>query len=1104
MVSSQRYHETSDATLLAKQYAIPWRPTTYSYDFENFHHPLIGRLLRKLNQSSAADPVRDVLDPTFLAGLADAQPPNANPAYFTAQYTVGANKVVAHPRQIDLDPQLPYANYNWELLYHIPVAVGIHLTQTQRFAEAQKWFHYVFDPTSTDTSVPAPARFWKFLYFRDNAVPADLDALLTLLATPDAELTSTQIAQKNTIKTGYENSVKHPFVPYAVARSRPVAFQYAVVMAYLDNLIAWGDSLFSQMTQETVNEATLCYVLAANLLGPRPQTIPQVGRRSAKSFKDLKAALDPMSNALVALEGQFPFNLTPTGTPPAAPDGTDVLFGIARSLYFCIPPNSKLLGYWDIVDDRLTKIRNCENISGQVQLMPLFDPPIDPGMLVAATAAGMDLASAISGLNQPISPIRAPLLIQKASELAAEVRALGSALLAAIEKGDAEVLAQLRQTNEITLGTMTADLRYVQWQQAQASTEALLRTRVSALERYTYYLRLFGQTPDANAAPATFTVDHSAETLTADNFADYYARLVGTYDQTIRQMAYPRLQLADGGSAATQSGAAGGGMLFLNDNEDAELNIHMPLARDSRMGATAMDAVATAVSFVPDMSVDLHYWGIGIHSEIFGGGKSLSAIAKIGGDVLRILGEYESDQGAMAGRKASYQRRADEWMLQANLAAHELAQLGRQIIVSIIAEQVAAKEYATAQTQLQQSRDVLTFLQTKFTNADLYAWMQGQLSTAYHQYYSLALDTARKAEATMKWELMRPELDAIGYIQPNYWDGGHRGLLTGEKLGFDLHRMELDYQTYNLRELELTKHVSLRQLDPVALLTLKATGTCAVSIPEWVYDRDCPGHYLRRIKTVSVSVPSVVGPYTSVNCSLELQSSSVRTSSIVGTSYPRRSDGDDARFVDYYGTVQTVVTSGAVADSGMFETNLRDERFLPFEGAGAISTWNVGLPPMPSFDYGTITDVILHIRYTARDGGRALASGALGTLKPKLPPSAPAPQAQLPLLLNLRHDFPTQWYAFSTGSGDFTATFTMDYLTYAVQHATITYADNMTVYTSSTGSIASTTVPSGVAPGGVAGSWTLTVPAAALDRATTGDVYVLLAYTAAHPTVVGA
>ena len=63
--------------------------------------------------------------------------------------------------------------------------------------------------------------------------------------------------------------------------------------------------------------------------------------------------------------------------------------------------------------------------------------------------------------------------------------------------------------------------------------------------------------------------------------------------------------------------------------------------------------------------------------------------------------------------------------------------------------------------------------------------------------------------------------------------------------------------------------------------------------------------------------------------------------------YQRSTANDDPRFVDYFGTVDSVVTSGAVTDSGMFETNLRDERFLPFEGAGAISTWTLSLPADP-------------------------------------------------------------------------------------------------------------------------------------------------------------
>lgn len=40
----------------------------------------------------------------------------------------------------------------------------------------------------------------------------------------------------------------------------------------------------------------------------------------------------------------------------------------------------------------------------------------------------------------------------------------------------------------------------------------------------------------------------------------------------------------------------------------------------------------------------------------------------------------------------------------------------------------------------------------------------------------------------------------------------------------------------------------------------------------------------------------------------------------------------------------------------MFETNLHDERLLPFEGAGAESTWKLELPAsFRQFDYSTIS-----------------------------------------------------------------------------------------------------------------------------------------------------
>src|SRR5262249_28036981 len=163
------------------------------------------------------------------------------------------------------------------------------------------------------------------------------------------------------------------------------------------------------------------------------------------------------------------------------------------------------------------------------------------------------------------------------------------------------------------------------------------------------------------------------------------------------------------------------------------------------------------------------------HSRLFDGDK-LASVARIGAEVLQTIAAYEQDQASISGRTAGYQRRADEWMLQTNLAAHELMQIGRQIIASLIAEQIANHDYKTVKSQVKQARDIQTFLKNKFPSAVFYAWMQSDISGLYYQYYRFAFDTARRAEQTMKRELMQPELDATQFIQFNYWDTGHQGL----------------------------------------------------------------------------------------------------------------------------------------------------------------------------------------------------------------------------------------------------------------------------------------------------------------------------------------
>ena len=943
--------------------------------------------------------------------------------------------VESFPKEVDLAEHGPYANYNWELLFHIPLTIAVNLTKSQRFAEAQRWFHYIFDPTSNDQTDDPPKRFWKFLAFRKNDGRKTIDEILRLLSTPKEDLNPTDQKSQSDVLNGYRAILNKPFQPHVVARTRHIAYQYCVVMKYLDNLIAWGDHLFQQDTIESINEATQRYVLAANLLGQRPQLIPQGGRVRPKTFAQLKAAgLGPVGNALVDLEGQFPFNFAPATSGAGDGSGAEPLFGLGRTLYFCIPRNEKMLGYWDTVADRLFKIRHCMNIEGVVRQLALFDPPIDPGMLVKAAAAGINIGSIVNGLNKPIGPVRCLIMIQKALELCGEVRGLGGALLSAMEKGDGEHLALVRQRHEIQIQTMAQEVRFLQWKSAQEATQSLLTSRATALERLHYYQRQLGLPVDQNA-PDTLTLDHRE--LTETNFDEAYSGLVGQYDKALTLQTLPALKITGDTSPSQQSSASGQGRLYLNTNEDVDLNTHGPNARDQRIAATVSSAQAQVLALIPDFGINLHFWGLGGNSKIFGG-STLAAIGNIVAEALNTNASNEESRGASASKTGSFQRRADDWMLQYNLAAHELMQVGRQILTSLITEQIAHHEYLNIQKQIENAQEVNQYLHHKFTNEDLYLWMQGESSRLYYEYYRFAFDTARKAERSMKQELMRPELDGQDFVKFNYWDGGRKGLLSGEALHLDVKRMEMAYHDNNKRELELTRHVSLRQLVPLALLTLKATGSCTVTIPEWLYDLDCPGHYVRRIKNVALSIPSVVGPYTSVNCTLSLLKSSLRKSPIPKDGEYARQGSEDDRFVDYIGAVQSIVTSGGNNDSGMFETNLRDERFLPFEGAGAESTWKLDLPKdYRAFDYDTIADVILHIRYTARQGVEPTkVKTALDDLFQQ------ANQSGLALLFSLRHDFPTEWSAFVNDKtlipAPFTSTIRKDFFPYFAKGKTIT------------------------------------------------------------------
>jgi len=423
--------------------------------------------------------------------------------------------------------------------------------------------------------------------------------------------------------------------------------------------------------------------------------------------------------------------------------------------------------------------------------------------------------------------------------------------------------------------------------------------------------------------------------------------------------------------------------------------------------AGATQAVATPLHAIPTISA--HAQPMGVGATVAEGGPQLGPAASSGSSAIRIASEILSAQASLSGKMGSYFRRQAEWALQNNLAACEIMQIDKQIAAANIRVDIAQRELDLQQKQMENAQTILDYMTSKkFTNQDLYSWMISDTSSSYFSCYQMAFGLAKKAERTFRFER---GLTESNFIQFGYWDSLRKGLLAGDRLHLALLQMESAYTDQNTRELEISRDVSLLLNAPLALIALKETGACEIAVPESFFDADYPGHYMRRLKSVTLSVPCTVGPYTSLNCTLTLLSNKARISNDLGNQYFEDLKNGDDRFVSNFSAVQSIATSHGSNDGGLFEINFRDERYLPFEGAGVISRWRIEMPKENNaFDFDTISDVIIHMKYSARDGGDPLRRAARQAL-------ASGPQDDLVRLFSLRHEFPSEWSRFLNSTG---------------------------------------------------------------------------------------
>lgn len=615
------------------------------------------------------------------------------------------------------------------------------------------------------------------------------------------------------------------------------------------------------------------------------------------------------------------------------------------------PLNPRLMEIYDRVDDQLETLHRCVTkarlTGGSLHVDTSYwgDNPVRRGWRTPAATCLDD-----DGCCCPPSPYRFQFLLQRAVDTANEVRTFGAGLLAAFEKGDAEFLAAMRAGHERQMLNLTEEIRRTEFREADWQVQALQKTKQAAQARRQYY-------------------------------ADLIANGLIPKEQAYQNLTGVSMTTRAAGNAVEAVGQV------------------MNLIPDNTTGVAGMASTPVSVFQMPIGTKLAH---------------AFAAAARI----LYTVADITGTQAGLSLTEGGWDRREADWIFQVTVLDIEIQQIERQILAAERRRDSALRQLNNLVQQKQQAAELQDFLRDKFTNHALYLFLQQEMAAMHRQLFEIAWCWARQAQRAFQFER---ELTTQTYLPPDAWDGLHEGLPAGERLSTALRAMEKAYFDQNRRELELVTRLSLRLDFPLAFLQLKATGACEIEIPEWRFDRDYPGHYLRRIKTVNLTIPAVAGPYTGVHCKLTLLSSATRVEPTLldvedccpgectcGCCQRLRYEAvkDDPRIVKRYGAMEAIATSTGQNDAGLFELNIRDERYLPFEYAGAVSRWRIELPiDTNAFDIDTVSDLIIQLSYTAREGGAPLRQASWAAASCLLPGAGLR-------FFDWRQDFADAWQRF--------------------------------------------------------------------------------------------
>jgi Tc toxin complex TcA C-terminal TcB-binding domain/Neuraminidase-like domain/Salmonella virulence plasmid 28.1kDa A protein len=924
-----------------------------------------------------------------------------------------------------LDFQGSYGQYYWEMFFHIPFLIGNHFNANQKFDDAKWWYERVFNPTSPeDPAEGLPSDHnWRFREFRSRSQ----DTLKDILTDEEA------IAAYR----------EDPFDPHAIARLRHSAYQKAIVMKYVDNLIDWADVLFARDTRESIAEASILYTFAREVLGHRPVEVGECETKDPLNYEILAGANDEGSEFLILLENLtinrrnlFEFAIKPLRGIKAVDSllrATDARPQLTALDHIRITAETKQ------VKDRAaeSRIALANDVNAKVRLQDggqiTGKEAVLANRIQYETAYGqsavrhldvrnnvvpfpdaqrmktlpVDKAALAFGVGRPeldkhvfIKPWpRLPAETVTRQSVAGFCAPHNADLLDYWDRIDKQ-LTKIRNCQNIhglvrTLPLLEPPIDPMMLVRARAAGLSL--DDIAALVPGVWLLpayRFGALLPIARQA-AQMVQNFGQGLLSALEKKDVeelrFLQLTHEHNLQALTRSVKQRQISD---SKKQLGAAEASLA----RAELRLEYYTDLIETGLTGWEVAEQVATHTASGLRIAESVVHLMAGLTFLIPQLGSPFAM--KYGGQELGHSGvEFAAWTSAMAGvanqiaqsagLEARHQRRGQDWRHERDMAREDVRELKARAASAEIHVALAEKDLEMNERAMEHIAEIEDFHKGKFGGLSLYNHLAAKLSRINRRAYTVAHDLAQAAERAYQFETDSPSF----FIAGDNWEPSRAGLVAGEQLMVQLAAMEADFIKLNTRRPEIRQSFSLAMLDPGELVQLRQTGACTIRIRELSFEVLYPGHYRRLIKGVRVSIPAVVGPFTNVGAKLTLLKGELEAE-----------DGD-ALTERPVAKNTSISLSGAVNDSGTFEFSHRDERFLPFEGAGAISEWKLELPSaIRSFDYNTISDVLIHLDYTALDGDRAAAEANLADVV-----TSHAAGPGLFRLISLRHELPSAW-----------------------------------------------------------------------------------------------